>query len=106
MSKNNGSRLSRKNSNGFEKHHFNTPDGIPLKDGISIIAAGDGGAPTEVHIIVKVPGAKYAPRLRFHKHEMLTDMIEQLIAYRRLVFPDAPEIDTNATLDEIKETNE
>ena len=84
MSKYNG------NGKGFEKHHFDTPDGIPLKDGISIIAAGDGGAPTEVHIIVKVPGAKYAPRLRFHKHELLTDIIEQLIAYRRLVFPDAP----------------
>ena len=98
MSKNNGSRLSPKKSNGFEKHHFDNPDGIPLKDGISIIAAGDGGAPTEIHIIVKVPGTKYAPRLRFDKHEMLTDMIEQLIAYRRLVFPDAPEIDTNAKI--------
>lgn len=100
MSKYNG------NGKGFEKHHFDTPDGMPLKDGISIIAAGDGGAPTEIHIIVKVPSAKYAPRLRFHKHELLTDLIEQLIAYRRLVFPDAPEINTSATLGDIEETDE
>ena len=100
MSKYNG------NGKGFEKHHFDSPDGVPLKDGISIIAAGDGGAPTEIHIIVKVPGAKYAPRLRFHKHELLTDLIEQLIAYRRLVFPDAPEVNANATLGDIKETDE
>ena len=99
MSKYNG------NGKGFEKHHFDSPDGIPLRDGISIIAAGDGGTPTEIHIIVKVPGAEYAPRLRFHKHELLTDLIEQLIAYRRLVFPDAPEINPKATLGDIKETD-
>jgi hypothetical protein len=100
MSKYNG------NGKGFERHYFDKPDAIPLKDGISIIAAGEDETPTEIHIFVKVPGAKFAPRLRFDKHEMLTDMIEQLIAYRRLVFPDAPEIDTHATLDDIKEANE
>ena len=94
MSKHNGNH-----SKGFEKHHFDEPDAIPLKDGISIIAAGEDEIPTEIHIIVKVPGEKFAPRLRFHEHELLTDLIEQLIAYRRLVFPDAPEIDTNTTLD-------
>ena len=99
--------MSKYNANGkgFERHHFDKPDAIPLKDGVSIIAAGDSEIPTEIHIIVKVPGEKSAPRLRFHKHEMLTDLIEQLIAYRRWVFPDAPEIDTNAPLDDIKEAD-
>jgi hypothetical protein len=94
MSKHNGKRK------GVKKYHFEKPDALPLKDGISIIAVGDREIPTEIHIIVKVPGAKVAPRLRFHKHELLTDLIEQLIAYRRWVFPDAPEIDTNVTMEE------
>ena len=92
--------MSKNNGNGkgyFEKHHFDNPDAIPTKDGISIIATE-----TEVQIIVKVPGARFAPRVSFKRHEMLTDIIEQLIAYRRLVFPDAPEINANATLDGMK----
>lgn len=95
MSKHNGNH-----GKGFEKRYFGKPDALPLRDGISIIAAGDREIPTEIHIIVKAPGAEFAPRLRFHKHELLTDLIEQLIAYRRWVFPDAPEIDTNVTMEE------
>ena len=102
MSKNNGNSLppKQKNGKGFERHHFDKPGEMPVRDGISIIAAGEGETPHEIHIIVKVPGAKLAPRLKFRTHGMLTDLIEQLIAYRRLVFPDAPEINTNATLEE------
>ncbi|MYA70504.1 hypothetical protein F4009_13980 [Candidatus Poribacteria bacterium] len=102
MSKNNGNGLPPKQKNGksFERHHFDKPGAMPVRDGISIIAAGAGATPSEIQIIVKVPGAKVAPRLSFRKHAMLTDLIEQLIAYRRLVFPDAPEINTNATLEE------
>ena len=100
MSKNNG------NGKGVEKHHFDNPDAIPTQSGISIIATGDDETPTEVQIIVKAPGARFAPRISFKRHEMLTDIIEQLIAYRRLVFPDAPEINANATLDDTKETDE
>ena len=100
MSKNNG------NGKGFEKHHFDNPEGLQIGDGISIAATGDGGKPSEVQLYTKVPGAQFASRFSFREHELLTDMIESLIAYRRLVFPDAPEINTNATLDNSKEANE
>ena len=105
MSKNNGNGLppKQKKGKGFERHHFDKLGAIPVRDGISIIAVGDGEIPSEIQIIVKAPGAKFAPRLSFRTHGMLTDIIEQLIAYRRLVFPDAPEIDTTVTLDDIKE---
>lgn len=108
MSKNNGNSLpsNQKNGKGFERHHFDKPGAMPVQDGISIIAVGDGEIPSEIQIIVKVPGAAFAPRLSFRKHELLTDIIEQLIAYRRLVFPDAPEIDTTVTLDDIKGADE
>ena len=102
MSKNNGNGLppKQKNDKGFERHHFKNPDAVSDKDGISIVVLGDDEILDEIQIIFKAPGSKYAQCLSFRSHEMLTDMIEQLIAYRRLVFPDAPEINTNATLEE------
>ena len=107
MSKNNGNRLPPKQkNNGVEKHHFDKPDAIPMGDGISIVAAGDEGeGPSEVQMYMKVPGAKEASLFRFREPELLTDFIEQLIAYRRYVFPDAREINTNAAMDDIKETD-
>ena len=84
-----------------EKHHFDKPEvSVPIRDGISIAAAGDGASPSEVHIYTKVPGTQFAGRFSFREPALLGDLIEQLIAYRRYVFPDAPEIDTNATLEE------
>lgn len=102
MSKNNGNRLPPKQkNNGVEKHHFDKPDAIPMGDGISIVAAGDEGeGPSEVQMYMKVQGAKEASLFRFREPELLTDFIESLIAYRSYVFPDAREIDTNATLEE------
>ena len=94
MSKNNG------NGNGVEKHHFDNPERVPIEDGISIAAAGDGDTPSEVQLYCKVPGTQYASRFSFREPEFLADMIESLIAYRSYVFPDAREIDTNATLEE------
>ena len=97
MSKNNG------NGKGVEKHHFDNPQEVPIGNGISIAAAGDGDTPSEVQVYCKVPGTQYASRFSFREPEFLADMIESLIAYRRLVFPDAREININATLDDIKE---
>ena len=94
MSKHNGK------NNGIEKHHFDNPEAVPIGNGISIAAAGDGDSPSEVHIYTKVPGTQFAGRFSFREPTLLGDLIEQLIAYRRYVFPDAPEINTNATLEE------
>lgn len=105
MSKNNGNGSAPKvkitSGNGFERHESEHEElkNIPLKDGISIIVSGDGEHPKEVRLFVKVPGVDLAPCVTFKRHEMLTDMIEQLIAYRRYVFPDASEIDITKTVD-------
>ena len=89
-----------RNGKGFEKHHFDDlPEGLQIRDGLGIVAAGEGDTPSEVQLYCKVPGAQFASRFTFHDAALLTDFIEQLIAYRRLVFPDAPEINVNATLD-------
>lgn len=98
MSKQNGNGNGK--DNGIEKHHFDTPEGLVIGNGISIASAGKGDVPSEVQIYTKVPGAEFASRFSFRDHELLTDFIEQLIAYRRLVFPDAPPINPEATLDD------
>ena len=94
MSKHNGK------NNGIEKHHFDKPEGLPIGNGISIAAAGDSDAPSEVQLYAKVPGNEFAARFSFREPALLGDLIEQLIAYRRYVFPDAPEINANATMEE------
>lgn len=94
MSKHNGK------NNGIEKHHFDNPDAVPIGNGISIAAAGKDDTPSEVHLYAKVPGNQFAGRFSFREPTLLGDLIEQLIAYRRYVFPDAPEINANATMEE------
>ncbi|MCG8623189.1 MAG: hypothetical protein MJE68_14485 [Proteobacteria bacterium] len=95
MSKNNG------NGKGFEKYHFDElPEGLQIRDGLGIVAAGEGDTPSEVQLYCKVPGAEFASRFTFHNAALLTDFIEQLIAYRNYVFPDAPEINTNVKMDD------
>lgn len=93
------------NGNGkgkVEKYIFDDPEGLPIGDGLSIAATGEGDAPTEVLLFCKVPGARVASRFTFRDAELLTDFIEQLIAYRNYVFPDAPEIDTNVIVERKK----
>lgn len=94
MSKHNGK------NNGIQKHHFDNPDAVPIGNGISIVAAGEDDTPSEVHLYAKVPGNQFAGRFSFREPTLLGDLIEQLIAYRRYVFPDAPEINANATMEE------
>jgi len=98
MSKHNGNGNGK--GKGFEKHHFDNPEGLPIGNGISIAATGDGDTPSEVQIYCKVPGTQFASRFTFRSDALLTDFIQQLIAYRNYVFPDAPEINVNATLEE------
>ena len=80
---------------------------IALKDGLNIVATGDGLSkrPSEVQLILQVPGAKKAARvLIFPEPKPLRDVIEMLIAYRRYVFPDAPEVDITKTVEDAFET--
>ena len=70
-----------------------------LADGLNIIATGHRDTPSEVQLIVKVPGAMDASSVIFPEPECLADVIEMLIAYRRYVFPDAREVDTTKTVD-------
>ena len=96
MSKHNGNGKGK----GIEKYHFDNEE-LQIGDGISIAAAGEieGNTPSAVQLYCKVPGTEFASRFTFHNDALLTDFIEQLIAYRNYVFPDAPEINVNATLD-------
>ena len=111
MNKKNGNGLTPMvkvtRGNGFERHESEHEElkKIAIKDGISIIASGGGDSeePKEVRLFVKVPGVDFAPCATFRRPEMLTDIIEQLIAYRRYVFPDAPEIDMTKTVRDFAE---
>ena len=71
-----------------------------LADGLNIVATGYRSTPSEVRLIVKVPGVLDASSVIFPEPEGLADVIEMLIAYRRYVFPDAREVDTTKTVDE------
>ena len=61
--------MSKHNGNGkeIEKHHFDKPDAIPFKDGISIIANGEGKTPSEVRVVVKVPRCQVRPMHNFQQ---------------------------------------
>ena len=98
MNKQNGSRKNRKPA--FEKREVSDPTEIQ-RNGISILAVGpdDGGDPDEIQMIWHVPGAPYASRLTFKEPIGLGALIEQMIAHRNFVFPDAEPIDPNARLE-------
>ena len=97
MNKQNGSRKNRKPV--FEKREVSDPTQIQ-RNGISILAVApdDGGKPDEIQMIWHVPGAPYASRLTFKEPTQLGALIEQMIAHRNYVFPDADPIDPNAQL--------
>ena len=93
-------------SNGNNSPVRPTLETIPLRDGLNIFAMGEGEVPSEVQLILKVPGMDSAPQLIFREPKLLVDVIEALIAYLYYVFPDAPEIDTRKTIQEVKKNYE
>ena len=101
MSKHNENKKKRKQS--FEKREVSDPTEIQ-RNGISILAVGpdDGSDPDEIQIIWHVPGAPYASRLTFREPTQLGALIEQMIAHRNFVFPDADPIDPNAQLETLE----
>lgn len=56
--------------------------------------------PDRVYLLMRIPGLKQLPRLTFRTPEMAKRIIEDLIAHRRYVWPDADPIDPDAELEE------
>lgn len=83
----------------FETREVSDPTEIQ-RNGISILAVGpdDGEKPDEIQMIWHVPDAPYASCLTFKEPHQLGALIEQMIAHRNFVFPDAEPIDPNAQL--------
>ena len=56
--------------------------------------------PDRVYLLMRFPGMRVLPRLTLKTPEMAKQLIEDLIAHRRNVWPDAEEIDAEATLED------
>ena len=52
-----------------------------------------------VYLLMRLPGIKNLPRLTLRTPEMMKQLIEDLIAHRRYVWPDADPIDPDAELE-------
>ena len=101
MSEHNGNRTEQEKEQHFERREVSDPTEIQ-RNGISILAVGpdNGEKPDEIQMIWHVPDAPHAQRLTFREPTELGALIEQMIAYRHFVFPDADPIDPNAQLEE------
>ena len=100
MNEKNGNGTHPKNKQRFEQREVSDPTVIQ-RDGISILAVGpdDGSKPDEIQMIWHVPGAPFAQQLTFKEPDQLGALIEQMIAHRNFVFPDAAPINPNAQLE-------
>lgn len=56
--------------------------------------------PDRIYLLMRIPGMKRLPRLTFKTPEMMKQLIEDLIAHRRYVWPDADPIDPAAELED------
>ena len=56
--------------------------------------------PDSIYLLMRIPGLKRLPRLTFRTPEMAKRIIEDLIAHRRYVWPDADPIDPDAELED------
>ncbi len=56
--------------------------------------------PDRIYLLMRIPGLKRLPRLTFRTPEMAKRIIEDLIAHRRHVWPDADPIDPDAELED------
>ena len=56
--------------------------------------------PDRIYLLMRIPGLKRLPRLTFRTPEMAKRIIEDLIAHRRYVWPDADPIDPDAELED------
>lgn len=56
--------------------------------------------PDRIYILLRMPTLKFLPRLTLKTAEMSKNLIEDLIAHRRNVWPDAEPIDPDVRFDE------
>ncbi len=49
--------------------------------------------PTEVHMVIEIKGSDFSMAIRFRGTDMLDRILNELIKYRRNVWPDAPRIE-------------
>ena len=101
MSKHNGNPTGHEKEQHFERREVSDPTEIQ-RNGISILAVGpdNGEKPDEIQMIWHVPGAPHASRLTFKEPVGIGALIEQMIAYRNFVFPEAEPINPNTQLQE------
>ena len=100
LNKNNGNPTGPEKEKHFERRDISDPTEIQ-RNGISILAVGPDNAekPDEIQMIWHVPDAPHASRLTFKEPAGLGALIEQMIAYRNFVFPEADPIDPNTQLE-------
>ena len=100
MSEHNGNRTEQEKEQHFERREVSDPTEIQ-RNRISILAVGpdNGEKPDEIQMIWHVPDAPHASRLTFKEPAGLGALIEQMIAYRNFVFPEATPIDPNTQLE-------
>lgn len=56
--------------------------------------------PDRMYLLMRLPILKFLPRLTLRTPEMAASLIEDLIAHRRYVWPDAEPIDADAQLED------
>ena len=100
MSKHNGNATRREKEKHSERRRVSDPTDIQ-RNGISILAAGPdtGEKPDEIQMIWHAPGAPYAQRITFKEPVGIGALIEQMIAYRKFVFPEAAPINPDTQLE-------
>ena len=100
MSKHNGSQTGREKEQHFERRRVSDPTDIQ-RNGISILATGPdtGKKPDEIQMIWHARSAPYAQRITFKEPVGIGALIEQMIAYRNFVFPEAAPINPDTQLE-------
>ena len=56
--------------------------------------------PDRMYLIMRLPVVKWLPRLTFRTPEAVASLIEDLMAHRRHVWPEAEEVNVSTTLDD------
>lgn len=104
----------RKPENTLKGRTFTQEDALRFlrsstKQGLGVFSSNAdeniAAPPDRVYVLMRIPGQKFLPRLTLRTPDMAKQLIEDLIAHRRNVWPEAEEIDTEAILEDDDEYN-